>query len=58
MLFTGVQKSTANQVIHRVSKAICATKQEFICLPGRTEMSELAEKGLAECNIPGELLDM
>ena len=43
-------------VIHRVSKAICAKKSEFIALPGQEEMQELAEKGFEECNIPGEWL--
>ena len=53
---TGVNRSTACAVIHRVSKAICSKKSEFIALPGPEEMRELADKGFRECNIPGELL--
>ena len=43
-------------MIHRVSKAIVATKGEFIAMPTAEEMQELAEEGLEECNIPGVCL--
>ena len=50
---TGVSKSTACEVIHRVSKAIASHKDEFICMPTRTEMQELANRAFEEFSIPG-----